>query len=204
MPLRPGGIVLVADAFGNYRQLLEAVTLNPAMGYYLNTKGNKKEDVARNRVPDENYGREVMQLFTLGLYLLNQDGTEKRDGSGNRIETYTQSDITNIARVFTGWDIDQSQNVPTLEPVQNRTIPSTHYTRLPMALTAANHSTLAVQLFGRHGARRHGRRAGPEDRAGHLVQPPQRGAVLWQADDPAPGHQQPQPGLCGPRGRGLQ
>jgi uncharacterized protein (DUF1800 family)/fibronectin type 3 domain-containing protein len=140
--------LLVAHAFGNYRQLLEAVTLNPAMGYYLNTKGNKKEDVARNRVPDENYGREVMQLFSLGLYVLNQDGTEKRDGSGNRIETYTQSDITNIARVFTGWDIDQSQNVPTLEPVQNRTIPSTHFTRLPMALTAANHSALASTFLG--------------------------------------------------------
>lgn len=140
--------LLVAGAFGNYRQLLEAVTLNPAMGYYLNTKGNKKEDVARNRVPDENYGREVMQLFTLGLYMLNQDGTEKRDGSGNRIDTYKPSDITNIARVFTGWDIDQSQNAPTLEPVQNRTIPSTHYTRLPMALNAANHTTLASSFLG--------------------------------------------------------
>jgi uncharacterized protein (DUF1800 family) len=140
--------LLVANAFGNYRQLLEAVTLNPAMGYYLNTKGNKKEDVARNRVPDENYGREVMQLFSLGLHLLNQDGTEKRDSSGNRMETYTQSDITNIARVFTGWDIDQSQNIPVLEPVQNRTIPSTHFTRLPMALNAANHSTLAANFLG--------------------------------------------------------
>ena len=140
--------LLVAHVFGNYRQLLEAVTLSPAMGYFLNTKGNKKEDLARNRVPDENYGREVMQLFTLGLYVLNLDGSEKRDASGNRIETYTQADITNIARVFTGWDIDQSQNVPTLEPVQNRTIPSNHYTRLPMVLTAANHSTLASNFLG--------------------------------------------------------
>ena len=140
--------LLAANAFGNYRQLLEAVTLNPAMGYFLNTKGNQKEDVARNRVPDENYGREVMQLFSLGLYLLNQDGTEKRDGSGNRMETYTQNDITNIARIFTGWDFDQSQNVPTLEPIRNFVIPSTHFTRLPMALTAANHSTLASTFLG--------------------------------------------------------
>ena len=140
--------LLVVGSFGNYRQLLEAVTLNPAMGSYLNTKGNKKEDIALNQAPDENYGREVMQLFSLGLYLLNQDGTEKRDGSGNRMETYTQSDITNIARVFTGWDIDQSQNVPTFDPLQNRTIPSTHYTRLPMVLTAANHSTLASTFLG--------------------------------------------------------
>lgn len=140
--------LLVSHTFGNFRQLLEAVTLNPAMGYYLNTKGNRKEDVARNRVPDENYGREVMQLFSLGLYQLNLDGTEKRDGQGNPLESYTQSDITNIARVFTGWDIDQSQNVPTLEPIQNRTIPSTHYTRLPMVLNAANHSTLAANFLG--------------------------------------------------------
>ena len=140
--------LLVANAFGNYRQLLEAVSLNPAMGYYLNTKGNRKEDMARNRVPDENYGREVMQLFSLGVHQLNLDGTEKLDASGARIESYTQSDITNLARVFTGWDIDQSQNVPTLEPVQNRTIPSTHYTRLPMVLNAANHSTLAATFLG--------------------------------------------------------
>ena len=140
--------LLAANAFGNYRQLLEAVTLNPAMGYYLNTKGNRKEDVARNRVPDENYGREVMQLFSLGVHQLNLDGTEKLDANGARLESYNQNDITNLARIFTGWDIDQSQNVPTLEPVQNRTIPSTHYTRLPMVLTAGNHSTLAATFLG--------------------------------------------------------
>ena len=140
--------LLVAHTFGNYRQLLEAVTLNPAMGYYLNTKGNRKEDVARNRVPDENYSREVMQLFSLGVHQLNLDGTEKLDANGVPLESYTQSDITNLARIFTGWDIDQSQNVPTLEPVQNRTIPSPHFTRLPMVLNAANHSTLAATFLG--------------------------------------------------------
>ena len=139
---------LVANAFGNFRTLLEAVTLNPAMGYYLNTKGNLKEDTARGRVPDENYGREVMQLFTLGLTKLKIDGTDDLDANGNRQDSYTQSDITNIARVFTGWNIDQSQNVPTLEPIQNRTIPSTHYTRLPMVATASNHSTLASNFLG--------------------------------------------------------
>jgi uncharacterized protein (DUF1800 family) len=141
--------MLVAQTFGNYRSLLQAVTLNPAMGYYLNTKGNRKEDPARNRVPDENYGREVMQLFSIGLHQLNPDGTEKRDASGNRLDSYTQSDITNIARVFTGWDVDQSQNVPTsLLPAENRTIPSTHFTRLPMVLNANNHSALASSFLG--------------------------------------------------------
>ena len=134
---------LVTNAMGNYRQLLEAVTLNPAMGYYLNTKGNQKENASTGRAPDENYGREVMQLFSLGLYQLNLDGTEKLDANGNKIETYSQSDVTNIARVFTGWDVDQSQNVVTVEPVQQRNIPNTAYTRLPMVLTPAKHSVLA-------------------------------------------------------------
>ena len=140
--------LLAANAFGNYRTLLEGVTLNAAMGYYLNTKGNMKENAATGRAPDENYGREVMQLFTIGLNQLNLDGTEKRDASGNKLESYTQSDVTNIARLFTGWDFDQTQNVNTLEPVQNRTIPSTAFTRLPMRLTAANHSTLASSFLG--------------------------------------------------------
>ena len=140
--------VLVANAFGNFRTLLEAITLNTAMGYYLNTKGNSKENVATGRAPDENYGREVMQLMSIGLYELNLDGTEKRNGSGAKIESYAAADVTNIARVFTGWDIDQTQNVATVEPVQNRTIPNTAFTRLPLRLTAANHSTLASNFLG--------------------------------------------------------
>ena len=140
--------LLAANAFGNYRTLLEGVTLNAAMGYYLNVKGNMKENAATGRSPDENYGREVMQLCSIGLYQLNPDGTEKRDASGNKIETYGQSDVSNIARVFTGWDFDQSQNVNTLEPVRNRTISNTAFARLPMRLTAANHSTLASSFLG--------------------------------------------------------
>ena len=140
--------LLVANAFGNFRTLLDDVTLNASMGLYLNSKGNMKEDAATGRQPDENYGREVMQLFTLGLYLLNIDGTEKRDANGNRIETYTQSDTSNIARVFTGWDFDQTQNVNTVEPVQNRTITNTTFAKLPMQLKAANHSMLAATFLG--------------------------------------------------------
>lgn len=140
--------MLSAGAFGNFRNLLQDVTLSPAMGYYLNVKGNVKENAATGRVPDENYGREVMQLFTLGLYQLNLDGSVKLDANGTKLETYTQSDITNIARVFTGWDFDQTQNVNTLEPVNNRNIPNTVFTRLPMRLTPNNHSTLASNFLG--------------------------------------------------------
>ncbi|QTN26826.1 DUF1800 domain-containing protein [Rhodoferax sp. AJA081-3] len=140
--------MLNAHVTGNFRNLLQDVTLHPAMGYYLNTKGNLKENVATGRAPDENYAREVMQLFTVGVHQLNNDGTEKRDANGNKLETYTQSDITNLARVFTGWDFDQTQNVNTFEPVNRRNIPNTVYTRIPMRLTANNHSTLASNFLG--------------------------------------------------------
>ena len=137
--------VLMQHGLGNFRDLLEAVTLNVAMGYYLNTKGNMKED-ARGRAPDENYAREVMQLFTIGLQLLNPDGTPQLDGSGKPIETYTNSDVSNLARVFTGYDLDQSLNKPIA--VGTGTIPSTDFARLPMKLTPANHSTLAATFLG--------------------------------------------------------
>ena len=138
--------MLSANAFGNYRKLLEDVTLHPAMGYYLNTRGNQKEDARTGRQPDENYAREVLQLMSIGLYQINPDGSDKRDAEGNRIESYTQADITNLARVFTGYDFDQSQNAPVVEG--GRTIPSTHFARLPMALNPSRHSTLAATFLG--------------------------------------------------------
>lgn len=139
--------LLSANAFGNYRSLLEAVTLSPAMGAYLNTLGNLKEDAASGRLPDENYGREVMQLFTLGLALLNLDGTEKRDASNNRIDTYGATDVTNLARVFTGWKLDTTQGAPTVV-AGNRSIANLNGVRVPMALTAANHTALGSSFLG--------------------------------------------------------
>ncbi|WP_397393565.1 DUF1800 family protein [Phenylobacterium sp.] len=95
--------MLTANAFGNYRDLLEKVTLNPMMGRYLTYLGNTKEDAAGTRTPDENYAREVMQLMTLGLYQLNLDGTPKTDISGRPLAAYTPADISGLAKVFTGW-----------------------------------------------------------------------------------------------------
>jgi uncharacterized protein (DUF1800 family) len=94
--------LLGRDTFGNYRQLLEDVTLSPMMGLYLSHLANQKED-ATGRVPDENYAREVMQLFTIGLYELNADGTVKLDSRREPIETYSNDDVIGLARVFTGW-----------------------------------------------------------------------------------------------------
>jgi uncharacterized protein (DUF1800 family) len=93
---------LETHAFGNFRNLLEAVTLSPAMGDYLSMRGSRKADTA-GRQPDENYAREVMQLFTIGLVQLNADGTPKL-ANGRTTDTYGQADVTGLARVLTGWD----------------------------------------------------------------------------------------------------
>jgi uncharacterized protein (DUF1800 family) len=87
-------------AFGNFRDLLEAVALHPMMGLYMSHMRNQKED--GDRKPDENFAREIMQLMTIGLYMLNQDGTLKLSG-GSPIETYTETDVAELAKVFTGW-----------------------------------------------------------------------------------------------------
>ncbi len=91
------------DAFGNYRTLIHDVTLSPAMGRYLNTANNNKGNPAKNTSANENYARELMQLFTLGLTQLNLDGTPVVDANKNPVPTYDQSVVTNMAKVLTGW-----------------------------------------------------------------------------------------------------
>ncbi len=99
--------ILEANAFGNYRTLLGQISLSPAMGYYLTFRGNAKANPATGSQPDENYARELMQLFTIGLLQLNPDGSPQTSG-GKPVETYTQADVSGLARVFTGWDLDTS------------------------------------------------------------------------------------------------
>ena len=140
--------MLSANALGNFRTLLQDVTLHPAMGVYLNTRGNQKENAATGRQPDENYAREVMQLMTIGLVQLNPDGSAKPGSDGAPQDSYSQADISNLARVFTGYDFDQSGNSMTTEPVQNRAIGNTAFARLPMVLKASLHSTLEVRFLG--------------------------------------------------------
>jgi uncharacterized protein (DUF1800 family) len=95
--------MLGANAFGNYRTLLEQVTLHPMMGVYLTWLGNQREDPVTGRNPDENYAREVMQLMSIGLHQLNPDGTVRTDNSGRPIPSYTDADISGLAKVFTGY-----------------------------------------------------------------------------------------------------
>lgn len=94
---------LARGAFGSYRELLEAVALHPAMGYFLSHVGNRKADPRRNIAPDENFGREVMQLFSIGLVERNKDFSPVLDGSGQTVPTYDEQVVSAMARVFTGW-----------------------------------------------------------------------------------------------------
>lgn len=94
--------VLTEGAFGNFRDLIENVTYSPAMAVYLTYLRNEKADPSSGRVPDENYARELLQLFTLGLVELNPDGTPTQGPDGAPIELFDNSDITGLAKVFTG------------------------------------------------------------------------------------------------------
>mgnify|MGYP000869568368 CR=1 FL=1 len=114
--------VLSRDAFGSFRQLLYDITLNPAMGNYLDMNGNTKTR------PNENYAREILQLFSIGTVRLNSDGSTQFDGSGQPIPTYDQATVTEFARVFTGWRFAPGQaGIP-------------NYI-LPMVVNAAQHDT---------------------------------------------------------------
>lgn len=124
--------LLVRSAFGGYRQLLGDVTLHPAMGLFLNMAGNKKADPFLGTVPDENYAREIMQLFTLGLWRLGPDGTRLVDGQGQPIPTYAEGDVMELAKVFTGWNYAVASGVDKY--------------RLPMVLDPSLHETAQKAL----------------------------------------------------------
>ena len=94
--------IFTRHAFGNFRDILDEVTWSPHMGFYLSHMENKKADPSQGTYPDENYAREVMQLFTIGLWELNEDGTTELDSNGDAIPTYDNDDIFEFAKVFTG------------------------------------------------------------------------------------------------------
>ncbi|MGI9248525.1 MAG: DUF1800 domain-containing protein, partial [Woeseiaceae bacterium] len=134
--------VLAENAFGNYRELLEEVTLHPAMGVYLSMLGNEKPDPDLNIRPDENYAREVMQLFSIGLVELNIDGTEKLDAEGQPIPTYNQEIIEGFAHVYTGWTF---AGAPTFHPNLFLLPQASQY--FPMELWEEFHDTGTKQLL---------------------------------------------------------
>lgn len=129
--------ILEDNAFGNYRTLLEQVSTSPAMGEYLTFRGNVKYNAKTGALPDENYARELMQLFTIGLIKLNADGTPEL-ANGKPQETYGLSDITGLARIFTGWDWDKS--------VGNGDTPD--FQRRPMIQVATRHESGVSTFLG--------------------------------------------------------
>lgn len=136
--------LLVEHAFGNYRDLLEAVTLSPAMGIYLSMLGNEKPDASTGRRADENYAREVMQLFSIGLVQLNSNGSIRHGAGGIPIPTYQQSDVENLARVFTGWSWDRPDWQ--VSPIDGW-YPELSRMERPMKSFAGHHDTDAKQFL---------------------------------------------------------
>lgn len=134
--------IFARHAFGNYRDILEEVTYSPMMGFYLTYLGNEKADPETGRMPDENYARELLQLFTIGLVELKGDGEPKLDLDGNPIELYTNADITGLARVFTGLDFAENPRTEDIEEVRP------DVWALPMAVYPDLHSPEAKNFLG--------------------------------------------------------
>lgn len=135
--------LLERNAFGNFRQLLEEVTLSPAMGVYLDMLSNDKEDPDGGRNPNENYAREILQLFSIGLVQLHPDGTVKLGTNGLPIETYGQEEIKGFARVFTGWSFGGNDTTEWW----NFYWPENRSWRIPMEVWPEHHSEGAKRLL---------------------------------------------------------
>lgn len=130
------------NAFGNWRQLMYDMTLNPGMGDYLDMIRSTKNS------PNENYPREIMQLFNIGLFMLNQDGTLQLDGQGNPIATYDQNAVNNLTKVFTGWRDCRTQGAA----CPNNTVPGAPDYKDPMELVTGNHDLTAKTLLSYPGS----------------------------------------------------
>jgi uncharacterized protein (DUF1800 family) len=132
--------MLTRGAFSNYRDLIERVTLHPAMGVYLSILGNEKPNPALNIRPDENYARELMQLFSIGLVELNADGSDRLDGQNQPIPTYNQAIIEGFAHVYTGWNY---AGAPSFEQARRNDVNQS----IPMQLYPAFHDDGAKLLL---------------------------------------------------------
>jgi uncharacterized protein (DUF1800 family) len=131
--------VLVNNSTGNFRQLMEEVTLHPAMGVYLDMLGSSKENSTTGAQPNENYGRELIQLFTIGIESLNDDGSYKLTNTGQAVENYNQEVVKGFAKVFTGWTINYSGRTE-FKPSKLTEVPKEAFT-VPMVAVENFHST---------------------------------------------------------------
>ncbi len=141
--------MLGARAFGNYRELLEAVTLHPMMGLYLSHLRNQKPDSVTGRIPDQNYARESMQLFSIGLVKLNLDGTPQLVG-GQPVETYGPADVAGLSNVFTGfsWSCPAAPNNNCFLNGSSGGVSDPDRYFKPMVAYPQYHSTIAKSFLG--------------------------------------------------------
>ena len=189
--------MLQKDAFGNFSTLLNDVTLSPTMGHYLDMVRNDKPDPNSGAQPNENYAREILQLFSVGLAQLNPDGTPQVDGNGVPLPTYTQDTIIGFAHVFTGWAYPTKAG-------QTATFYNGEYYGGPMIPFDNHHDTGQKLLLngvvlgsgGTHAIR-------PDGGAPEHLHASQRRTLHLEAIDPAPGHQQSEPGVRVTRHCGL-
>lgn len=145
--------MLARNALGNFRTLLMDVTRHPMMGRYLSHYKNRKANDAAGTRPDENYAREIMQLFSIGLYQLNADGTYITDGGGRPLETYTNEHITEFARVFTGFTDASTNNTGTGTGRTDFPTAAQNYTE-PMRMWDQQHDAGAKNLLNYPGVRK--------------------------------------------------
>jgi uncharacterized protein (DUF1800 family) len=148
--------LLFEHAFGNYEDLLYKVSLHPCMGVYLSHLNNPKENKAKNIHPDENYAREIMQLFSIGLYELNMDGTRKLTSQGKPIATYDNDDIKEVAKVFTGlgpgaywWPWEDYSNYPVQWGAKENKIPNIDLS-VPMQAFESHHDRTEKRILKKH------------------------------------------------------
>lgn len=146
--------VLVDNAFGNYRTLLKSTTLHPAMGRYLDMLGNRNGDITTGRIPNENFAREIQQLFSVGLNRLWPDGTLVLDSKLNPVPTYDQSVISGFARVFTGWNYSQPRAGNGRLPTNFGSYNDTTGWLQPMQLFPANGTAATSAAYHELGAKK--------------------------------------------------
>ena len=139
---------LLDKAFGNFRDILEAVTLTPGMGIYLDMRRNDKPSLTTGSHPNENYAREIKQLFSIGLNRLHPDGTLVLNSKGELIPTYGQDEIVGFAHVFTGWNYNQFDPASPPSPLPTNWSPGSNYTA-PMTEVPSHHYTGSKRILNR-------------------------------------------------------
>ena len=183
------------NAFGNYRDLMEDITYSPAMGGYLTYQGNTKGDPETGRTPDENYARELLQLFTTGLVELNMDGTPKLVG-GEPVEVYDNDDVIGLARVFTGLDLKNREDYQ-YDPHGSRRSSR-------MVIYPDRHSPLEKSFLGTTIPAGYGCGGKYRPSAGYDLRAPQCSAFRGAGIDPALHGICARARICGTRGAGFR